>query len=73
MSANLVTLLVSRELLMEMFALGDREIVGVKMSLVRDQVKFILLDKEAPDGVTKFEPVLYRNEDGSIRMEPHYS
>jgi hypothetical protein len=70
-----VLLRVSTELLSEMLALGpNRLIVG---AFVRDDlartIVFQIADTEAPDGTTELSPFMYREDDGSVRMDPHYS
>lgn len=69
-----VQMKVSRELLEQMFVLGDRRIVGVSFADTgypiepTAQLVFVVEAPDAPDGTTSMEPVLRREADGTVTM-----
>lgn len=69
-----VSLLVSRELLEQMLALGGRRIVGVEFTPTdypiepTAQLTFTVDAPDAPDGASVMEPVFRREADGRITM-----
>ncbi len=65
---------VSRELLEQLFALGDRRIVGVAFERLPNdveptaQVVFHIEAPDAPDGTTEMDPSYRRDDDGTVTM-----
>lgn len=65
---------VSRELLEQMFVLGDRRIVGVSLEplphMITEptaQIVFVIDAPDAPDGATEMEPT-YTGDVGTVTM-----
>lgn len=75
-----VVMRVSRELLEQMFVLGDRRIVGAGFEQTpydfepTSQVVFTIEAPDAPDGATEMTPAIRRADDGTLSMvDPGFS